>query len=59
MFSLFKKDPVKKLNKKYQRMMEKARDIQRTGDLKKYAAVIEEAEEVAKEIETLKAGQKN
>ena len=55
MLSLFKKDPLKKLNKQYQKLMEEARDIQRSGDLKLYAKKIEEAEKVAQLIEKLKA----
>ena len=51
MFSLFKKDPLKKLTTQYQKLMEEARDIQRSGDLKLYAKKIEEAEAVAKEID--------
>ncbi|MDH3709212.1 MAG: DUF6435 family protein [Cyclobacteriaceae bacterium] len=51
MFTLFKKNPIKKLNRQYQKLMEEARDIQRTGDLKLYAQKIEEAELVAQEIE--------
>ena len=54
MFSLFKKDPLKKLNKQYEKMMLEARDIQRTGDLKLYAKKIAAAEEVAKQINELK-----
>jgi len=53
MFSFLKKDPVKKLNRQYQKLMEEARDIQRSGDLKLYARKIEEAEAVAKQIEEL------
>ncbi len=55
MFSFFKKDPVKKLEKKYLRLMEEARDIQRSGDLRLYAKKIEEAETVQREIEQLNA----
>ena len=51
MLSLFKKNPLKKLNRQYQKLMEEARDIQRSGDLKLYARKIEEAESVAQEIE--------
>lgn len=54
MFSLFKKDPLKKLNKQYEKMMLEARDIQRTGDLKLYAKKIAAAEEVANKINELK-----
>ena len=53
MFALFKKDPLQKLKKQYARLMEEARDIQRSGDLKLYAVKIAEAEELAKKIENL------
>lgn len=56
MFSFFKKDPIEKLNKKYQQLMKEARDIQRSGDLRLYAVKIEAAELVAREIEKIKAG---
>ena len=57
MFGLFKKDPVKKLEKKYAELMEAAMHVQRSGDLKKYAAMIEESEEIQKEISRLKQAQ--
>ena len=53
MFGLFKKDPVKALEKKYQKLMEEAMQIQRSGDIKGYAAKMAEAEEVQKEIDKL------
>lgn len=56
MFGLFKKDPTKKLQKEYEALLEKARDIQRTGDLRHYARIMEESEEVWKKIEVLKNG---
>lgn len=55
MFGLFKKDPVKKLQKEYSTLMEKARDVQRSGDLKAYARMIAESEEILKKIEELRA----
>jgi hypothetical protein len=55
MFSLFKSDPVKKLTRKYKRLMEEARDIQRTGDLRLYAQKISQAEDIAQQIEALKS----
>jgi len=55
MFGLFKKDPTKKLRKEYEALLEKARDIQRTGDLRHYARIMEESEEVWKKIEALNA----
>ncbi len=54
MFGLFKKDPAKKLQKEYNEMMEKARDVQRSGDLKAYAALIAESEILMDKIEALK-----
>ena len=54
MFGLFKKDPVAKLQKAYEAKMLEARDVQRSGDLRKYAVVIEEAEEILKKIEAAK-----
>ena len=53
MFSLFKKDPIKQLEKKYLQIMEEARDIQRSGDLKAYARKIEESESIQKQIDVL------
>lgn len=57
MFGLFKKDPVKKLEKEYQKLMEEAMHIQRGGDIKAYSAKVAEAEEVLKKIEALTKGE--
>lgn len=54
MFNFFKKDPVKTLEKAYEKKMEEARDIQRSGDIKHYAELVAESEEILKEIEKLK-----
>jgi len=54
MFGFFKKDPTAKMEKEYNALMEKARDVQRSGDLKAYAKIIAESEELWKKIETLK-----
>lgn len=54
MFGLFKKDPAKKLEKQYLKLMEEAMRIQRSGDIKAYSAKVAEAEEVQKRIEELK-----
>lgn len=50
MFGLFKKNPVKELEKKHQRLLEEAMNLQRNGDLKGYAAKLSEAEVVMDEI---------
>lgn len=54
MFGLFKKDPVKKLEEQYKKLMEEAMNIQRSGDIKAYARKVAEAEEVAQKIEALR-----
>ena len=54
MFGLFKKDPVKKLEKEYEVLMAKAMEIQRSGDLKHYARLIEESETIQIKIQELK-----
>ncbi len=54
MFGLFKIDPVKKLQQEYQKKMEQARDRQRSGDIKGYAHLVAEAEEIIKKMESLK-----
>ncbi len=56
MFGLFKKDPVKKLEKEYEVLMAKAMEIQRSGDLKHYARLIEESENIQMKIHELKNG---
>ncbi|MFK7772789.1 MAG: DUF6435 family protein [Saprospiraceae bacterium] len=56
MFGFFKKDPVKKLEKEYLVLMEKAMEIQRSGDLKHYARLIEESEAIQMKIQELKNG---
>lgn len=58
MFGLFKKDPIAKLEKEYKSKMQEAVNIQRSGDLRAYAAHLEEAEKVAEKIEALRAQKK-
>lgn len=58
MFGLFKKDPVKKLEKEYYEALEKARDIQRSGDIKAYSAMMAKSEEIWARIEALRNEQK-
>lgn len=54
MFGLFKKDPIKKLEQQYQKLMEEAMQIQRSGDIKAYAQKVAEAEEIMNKIEALR-----
>ena len=58
MFSIFKKDPLKKLNKKYEAKLEQAMHAQRNGDIKGYSMITAEAEELANEIQALKANKR-
>lgn len=54
MFGFLKKDPIKELEKKYYAMLEKARDIQRSGDIKAYAKIMAESEELWARIESMR-----
>lgn len=54
MFGLFKKDPVKVLQKEYEALLKKGMEAQRGGDIKGYASIIAESEEVMKKINKLK-----
>jgi len=56
MFGLFKKDPLKKLEKEYADLMTKAMEVQRSGDLRHYAQLIEESEVLQSKILALKHG---
>ncbi|MEL6393189.1 MAG: DUF6435 family protein [Bacteroidota bacterium] len=53
MFGMFKKDPVKKLQKQHEELLAKAMLVQRSGDLKAYAAMIKEAEALEDRIADL------
>lgn len=52
MFGLFNSDPKKKLKKRYEKLMEEAMQLQRSGDIKGYAKKMAEAEEVNKQLES-------
>jgi len=54
MFGLFKKDPIKKLEDEYDAILLKARDTQRAGDIKGYAKLMAESEEIMEKIEALR-----
>jgi hypothetical protein len=56
MFGLFKSDPRKKLEKAYAEKLVEARDAQRSGDIKLYAKLTAESEEIVKQIEALPNG---
>lgn len=58
MFGLFKKDPIKKLEKEHAKLLEEAMSIQRSGDIKGYAAKMAEAEELEKKIAEMREEKK-
>ena len=53
MFSFFKKNPTKKLNKLYEAKLEQAMHAQRNGDIKSYSMITAEADKIREEIEAL------
>ena len=53
MFSFFKKDPIKSLNKQYFQKLEQAMHAQRNGDIRSYSMITSEAEEIRMKIEAL------
>jgi hypothetical protein len=55
MFRFLKKDPAASLEKQYREMLEKARDAQRAGDIKLYARLTDESEQILQKIRDLKA----
>ncbi|WP_413698804.1 DUF6435 family protein [Psychromonas sp. KJ10-10] len=57
MFSFFKKDPIKSLNKDYFQKLEQAMNAQRNGDIKSYSIITAEAEEIRVKIENLEASE--
>ncbi len=55
MFGLFKKDPHKALRKAYEKKLEEARDVQRSGDVVAAAKLYEEAEKMRDELDAKEA----
>lgn len=53
MFSFFKRDPVKALRKKYDAKAEQAMLAQRSGDMRLFADLTYEAEELWKQYQQL------
>ncbi|MEM1270353.1 MAG: DUF6435 family protein [Bacteroidota bacterium] len=51
MFGLFKSNPTKKLEKAYKAKLEEALKAQRGGDIKRFAVLSAEAEELLKQLE--------
>ena len=55
MFSFFKKDPLKELNKEYSAKLEQAMLSQRKGDIKSYSQQTFEAEQILNKIKVLES----
>ena len=55
MFSLFKRNPLKKLKKIYAAKLEQAMLAQRNGDIKSYSLITAEAEEIRTKIQNLES----
>lgn len=53
MFNLFKKDPIVILKKQYAKKLEEALQYQRSGDIKTYSMLTQEAEKILAEIDQL------
>jgi hypothetical protein len=58
MLSIFKRNPIKKLNKAYEAKLEEAMYAQRNGDIKSYSMITAEAEIIANKIKELETAQK-
>ncbi|MGK0389567.1 MAG: hypothetical protein ACI94Y_002310 [Maribacter sp.] len=58
MFGIFKKDPIKKLEKEYLKVQEEAMRIQRTGDLRAYAVKITEGEAILTKMDEIRMKKK-
>lgn len=53
MFGFLKSDPKKKLQSKYEKLLEEGMHAQRNGDIKTYSMLTAEAEKVLNEIQML------
>lgn len=51
MFGFLKKDPVKKLNEQYNKLLSDAMQAQRSGDIRLYSDLTKQAEDLLKEID--------
>ncbi|GGJ02796.1 hypothetical protein GCM10007978_45420 [Shewanella hanedai] len=58
MFSIFKSNPTKKLEKIYALKLEKAMYAQRNGDIKSYSFLTLEAEQIYEKILAIKQSSK-
>jgi hypothetical protein len=59
MFSFFKRDLTKKLQKAYEAKLEQAMHAQRNGDIESYSIITDEAENIRQDIQKLKNAKNN
>jgi len=59
MFSIFKQNPTKKLNKLLSIKLEQAMQAQRKGDIRTYSQLSFEAEQIDKQISEIEAQNSN
>lgn len=55
MFGWLKSDPVERLNKQYETKLKEAMETQRSGNIRRYAELTEEAESIRDSMEAIKA----
>jgi hypothetical protein len=55
MFGLFNSDPTKKLQKQHDQLLEKGMNAQRKGDMKLFAELTSQADELANKIKEIKS----
>ena len=58
MFWIFKKDPLKNLQKKYEMLLEEAMNAQRNGKIEEFGELSYESEKLYKEIQKIKEERK-
>lgn len=54
MFGFLRPDPIRRLEKRYAKLLEEARDLQRGGNMPAFAEKTAEAEAVGKELDDLR-----
>lgn len=58
MFGFLKGDPIKKLQKEYEKISEQAMHAQRNGNIELFAKLSQQADEIGKEIDQIEAEKK-
>jgi len=53
MFGLFKADPIKKLRKQYDKILQEAMQAQRGGDIRLYSELSTQADQIYQQIKRL------